>query len=175
VQKAGVAALNGPQDGVKVMLDEYRRRRDALHGWLTANPAIKCVKPRGAFYLFPDISELLGGEVKTSSEFAQRLIEQEHVALTPGEGFDAPGYLRISYATSMEQLREGGDADPEAGGEYSAQSERRSLTTGHGDTKTPSETGTINLRGLRASVVRDVNGASISYEHRFRTEGNRRT
>jgi aspartate aminotransferase len=107
VQKAGVAALNGPQDGVTVMLDEYRRRRDAIHGWLTANPAIKCVKPRGAFYLFPDISELLGGEVKTSAEFAQRLIEQEHVALTPGEGFDAPGYLRISYATSMEQLREG--------------------------------------------------------------------
>jgi aspartate aminotransferase len=107
VQKAGVVALNGPQDGVKVMLDEYRRRRDAIHGWLTANPAIKCVKPRGAFYLFPDISELLGGEVKSSAEFAQRLIEQEHVALTPGEGFDAPGYLRISYATSMDQLREG--------------------------------------------------------------------
>ena len=107
VQKAGVVALNGPQEGVKVMLDEYRRRRDAIHGWLTANPAIKCVKPRGAFYLFPDISELLGAEVRTSSEFAQRLIEQEHVALTPGEGFDAPGYLRISYATSMDQLREG--------------------------------------------------------------------
>jgi aspartate aminotransferase len=107
VQKAGVVALNGPQDGVKVMLDEYRRRRDAIHGWLTANPAIKCVKPRGAFYLFPDISELLGGELKTSSDFAQRLIEQEHVALTSGEGFDAPGYLRISYATSMDQLREG--------------------------------------------------------------------
>jgi aspartate aminotransferase len=107
VQKAGVVALNGPQDGVKVMLDEYRRRRDAIHGWLTANPAIKCVKPRGAFYLFPDVSELLGGEVKSSSDFAQKLIEQEHVALTPGEGFDAPGYLRISYATSMEQLREG--------------------------------------------------------------------
>jgi aspartate aminotransferase len=107
VQKAGVVALNGPQEGVKVMLDEYRRRRDAIHGWLTANPAIKCVKPRGAFYLFPDISELLGGEVKTSADFAQRLIEREHVALTPGEGFDAPGYLRISYATSMDQLHEG--------------------------------------------------------------------
>jgi aspartate aminotransferase len=107
VQRAGVVALNGPQDGVKVMLDEYRRRRDAIHGWLTANPAIKCVKPRGAFYLFPDISELLGGQVKTSADFAQRLIEQEHVALTPGEGFDAPGYLRISYATSMDQLRDG--------------------------------------------------------------------
>jgi aspartate aminotransferase len=56
VQKGGVVALNGPQEGVKVMLDEYRRRRDAIHGWLTANPGIKCVKPRGAFYLFPDIS-----------------------------------------------------------------------------------------------------------------------
>ena len=107
VQKAAVVALNGPQDGVKVMLDEYRRRRDAIHGWLTANPAIKCVKPRGAFYLFPDISELLAGDVRTSADFAQGLIEKEHVAVTPGEGFDAPGYLRISYATSMEQLREG--------------------------------------------------------------------
>ena len=107
VQKGAVVALNGPQDGVKVMLDEYRRRRDAIHGWLTANPAIKCVKPRGAFYLFPDISELLAGEVRTSADFAQGLIEKEHVAVTPGEGFDAPGYLRISYATSMEQLREG--------------------------------------------------------------------
>jgi len=107
VQKAGVAALNGPQDNVKVTLDEYRRRRDAIHGWLTAHPGIKCVKPRGAFYLFPDISELLTAEVPTSADFAQGLIEKEHVAVTPGEGFDAPGYLRISYATSMEQLREG--------------------------------------------------------------------
>jgi aspartate aminotransferase len=107
VQKAAVAALNGPQDGVTVMLDEYRRRRDAIHGWLTARPGIKCVKPRGAFYLFPDISELLAGDVRTSADFAQGLIEKEHVAVTPGEGFDAPGYLRISYATSMEQLREG--------------------------------------------------------------------
>ena len=107
VQKGGVVALNGPQEGVKVMLDEYRRRRDAIHEWLTANPAIKCVKPRGAFYLFPDISDLLGGDVLTSADFAQGLIEKEHVAVTPGEGFDAPGYLRISYATSMEQLREG--------------------------------------------------------------------
>ena len=65
------------------------------------------MKPSGAFYLFPDISELLGGEVTTSADFAQGLIEKEHVAVTPGEGFDAPGYLRISYATSMEQLREG--------------------------------------------------------------------
>ncbi len=107
VQKAGVVALNGPQEGVTEMLNEYRRRRDAIHGWLTAHPGIKCVKPRGAFYLFPDISDLLAGSVRSSADFAQGLIEKEHVAVTPGEGFDAPGYLRISYATSMEQLREG--------------------------------------------------------------------
>ena len=90
------------------MLNEYRKRRDNIHAWLTAHPGIKCVKPNGAFYLFPDISALLSPDgVKTSAEFAQALLEKEHVAVTPGEGFDAPGYLRISYATSMEQLREG--------------------------------------------------------------------
>jgi aspartate aminotransferase len=90
-------------------LTEYRTRRDAIHGWLTAHPGIKCVKPSGAFYLFPDISGVLSpdGPVKTSADFAQGLLEKEYVVVTPGEGFDAPGYLRISYATSMEQLREG--------------------------------------------------------------------
>ena len=107
-QKAVLAALTHSQDAVAVMLNEYRERRDNLHGWLTANPLIKCVKPRGAFYLFPDISGLLGSDrPKTSAEFAEALLEKEHVAVTAGEGFDAPGYLRISYATSMEQLREG--------------------------------------------------------------------
>jgi aspartate aminotransferase len=107
-QKAVLAALTHSQDAVAVMLNEYRTRRDNLHGWLTANPLIKCVKPRGAFYLFPDISGLLGADgLKTSAEFAEALLEKEHVAVTAGEGFDAPGYLRISYATSMDQLREG--------------------------------------------------------------------
>jgi aspartate aminotransferase len=107
-QKAALAALTGPQDAVKTMLDEYRRRRDSIHAWLTANPGIQCVKPSGAFYLFPNVSGLLSPDgVKTSMEFAQQLLEKEFVVVTPGEAFDAPGYLRISYATSMEQLREG--------------------------------------------------------------------
>ncbi len=90
------------------MLDEYRQRRDNIHEWLTAHPGIQCVKPKGAFYLFPNISGLLSpGGVATSTDFAQGLLEKEHVVVTPGEAFDAPGYLRISYATSMEQLREG--------------------------------------------------------------------
>ncbi|MDA1185682.1 MAG: pyridoxal phosphate-dependent aminotransferase [Acidobacteria bacterium] len=107
-QKAALAAISGPQDGVTLMLNEYRVRRDNIHAWLTAHPGIQCVKPKGAFYLFPDISGLLSPDgLKTSTDFAQALLEKEHVVVTPGEGFDAPGYVRISYATSMEALREG--------------------------------------------------------------------
>jgi aspartate aminotransferase len=107
-QKAALAAIKGPQDAVFEMLDEYRRRRDNIHAWLTGHSGIRCSKPQGAFYLFPDVSALLSPEgVRTSAEFAQALIEREQVVVVPGEGFDAPGYVRISYATSMERLREG--------------------------------------------------------------------
>lgn len=107
-QKAALAAFTGPQDVVTRMRDEYHRRRDAIHGWLTAHAGLSCVKPSGAFYLFPDVTRLLSpAGVPTSAAFAERLLEQERVVVTPGEAFDAPGYLRISYATSMEQLREG--------------------------------------------------------------------
>ena len=106
--RAVIAAYNTLSRRVTAMLDEYRKRRDSIHAWLTAIPGIQCVKPKGAFYLFPNISGLLSPDgVRTSAEFAQKLIEQEHVVVTPGEAFDAPGYLRISYATSMEALREG--------------------------------------------------------------------
>jgi len=107
-QKAVVAALTGPQDCVTTMLDEYRARRDQMTRWLAEEPRIRLVTPAGAFYLFPDISELLSPDgIRTSADFAQALLDQSRVALTAGEGFDAPGFLRISYATSMERLREG--------------------------------------------------------------------
>lgn len=105
-QKAAIAALTGPQGDVTRMLEEYRVRRDNTHAWLTAHPAIKCVKPRGAFYLFPDLTGLLSPEIPTTGVFAERLLEEAHVALTPGEAFDAPGHVRISYATSMKNLEE---------------------------------------------------------------------
>jgi aspartate aminotransferase len=107
-QKAVVAALTGSQAPVRAMLDEYRKRRDSLYQWLTADPRIRCRKPAGAFYLFVDIGDALSIEgIRTSTEFAQALLDEVRVAVTPGEAFDAPGFIRISYATSMETLREG--------------------------------------------------------------------
>ena len=109
-QKAGIAALTGPQDGVTAMLNEYRKRRDAVHGWLTSDPRIVCVKPGGAFYLFPYVAGLLSPNGLTSSgEFCEALLKDVAVAVTPGEGFDAPGYFRLSYATSIERRKEGAD------------------------------------------------------------------
>jgi len=107
-QKAVEAALRGPQDCITDMLDEYRRRRDQLCQWLAAEPRIRLTRPAGAFYLFPDVSELLSPEgIRTSAELATALLNEARVALTPGEAFDAPGFLRISYATSMKELERG--------------------------------------------------------------------
>ena len=109
-QKAGIAALTGPQDDVTKMLNEYRKRRDAVHGWLTADPRFVCLKPGGAFYLFPYVADLLSPTgIKSSGELAEALLKDVSVAVTPGEGFDSPGFFRLSYATSIERLREGVD------------------------------------------------------------------
>ena len=107
-QKAAIAALTGSQAPVTAMLDEYRVRRDALHAWLTADPRLRCRKPAGAFYMFVDIGDLLSLDgYRTSAAFVDALLEEARVAVTPGEAFDAPGFIRISYATSMDNLREG--------------------------------------------------------------------
>ncbi|HEY2431130.1 MAG TPA: pyridoxal phosphate-dependent aminotransferase [Vicinamibacterales bacterium] len=107
-QRAAEAALRGPQGCVTEMLDEYRRRRDQLSIWLSADPRMRMVKPAGAFYMFPDVSEFLSPDgIRTSGELAAALLSEAHVALTPGEAFDAPGFLRISYATSLKELERG--------------------------------------------------------------------
>jgi len=107
-QKAAVAALLGSQAPVTAMLDEYRKRRDRLHAWLAADPRLRCRKPAGAFYMFVDIGDVLSTEgFRTSLDFADALLDESRVAVTPGEAFDAPGTIRISYATSMENLEEG--------------------------------------------------------------------
>jgi aspartate aminotransferase len=107
-QKAVIAALNGSQEPVTMMLNEYRKRRDNLHAWLTADPRIHCTRPAGAFYLFPDLREVMvAAGFANTNELAQALLDESRVAVTPGEAFEAPGFVRMSYATSMENLREG--------------------------------------------------------------------
>jgi aspartate aminotransferase len=107
-QKAAVAALVGPQSCVTEMLEEYRHRRDQVCEWLAAEPRIRLVKPSGAFYLFPDVSDFLSPDgIRTTAALAQALLDEVRVAITPGEAFDAPGFLRLSYATSLDELRRG--------------------------------------------------------------------
>jgi aspartate aminotransferase len=106
-QLGAVTALNGPQEFVGELLAEYRRRRDLVHSALLAIPGVTCVEPQGGFYAFPNLSRYLGREIPTTLELGRRLLEDKHVAVVPGEGFGAPGYVRISFARPLEELREG--------------------------------------------------------------------
>jgi aspartate aminotransferase len=109
-QWAAIEALNGPQESVALMLAEYTKRRAWLLKALREIPGITCNEPEGAFYAFPDLRGCLlrsEGSIRTSGEFAQRLLEEEQTVVTDGEGFGADGYVRISYATSMKQLEDG--------------------------------------------------------------------
>ena len=106
-QWAAVEALTGPQESVGVMLAEYTRRRAWLLKALREIPGIKCGEPEGAFYAFPDVRGCLQRDLKTSGDFAQKLLDEEHTVVTDGAGFGAEGFVRISYATSMDQIQEG--------------------------------------------------------------------
>jgi len=107
-QKAAVAALTGPQQCVTDMLNEYQERRDQVLEWLAEEPRLRCAVPQGAFYLFPDVSDFLSPDgIRTSMDFADKLLKDEHVVTTAGEAFDSPGFIRLSYATSLDRLREG--------------------------------------------------------------------
>lgn len=106
-QAAAVEALNGPQESVATMLAEYTRRREWLLAALKEIPGLRCAEPEGAFYAFPDVRGCLKGPLHTSGDFANELLEKEQTVVTDGAGFGADGYIRISYATSLERLKEG--------------------------------------------------------------------
>ena len=107
-QRAGVVALTESQECVRRMRDEYLMRRDWMIEQIRQDSRISCAVPGGAFYIFPDISQLLSpSRLRTSMEFTAALLQDGRLAVTPGEAFDAPGFLRISYAASMNQLKEG--------------------------------------------------------------------
>ncbi|HSD80928.1 MAG TPA: pyridoxal phosphate-dependent aminotransferase [Solirubrobacteraceae bacterium] len=105
VQRAGIAALNGPQDGVAAMLAELRARRDLVVAGLAALPGVSCRVPHGAFYAFPNVEAL----PLAADALAGRLLEEAGVALLSGTAFGAAGegHLRLSYATSRARLAEG--------------------------------------------------------------------
>ena len=106
-QYAALAALTGPMDSLPVMLAEYARRRARILAGLSAIPGVSCTEPSGAFYAFPDVSAHLVDRSGDSTALARHLLEREQVAVVPGDAFGAPGYLRISYATSIDRIEEG--------------------------------------------------------------------
>jgi aspartate aminotransferase len=106
-QYAALAAMTGPMDSVPVMLSEYARRRERVVAGLRAIPGVTCTAPHGAFYVFPNISAHYNAQMPNDMVVAKLLLEREHVAVVPGEAFGAPGFLRLSYATSMDRIDEG--------------------------------------------------------------------
>jgi aspartate aminotransferase len=108
VQKAAVAALKGPQDCVAEMRRDYIRLRDQVLAGLAAINGIKCARPEGAFYVYPNISAFLGRDgINSPADFARKLLHEAHVATVPGEGFGTNEHVRISYATSQKELDRG--------------------------------------------------------------------
>lgn len=103
-QRAGLAALRGPQDAVDRMVAEFRRRRDAVVAGLNSLPGVRCAVPAGAFYVFPNVTET----GRSASELARELLEQAGVAVLAGTAFGryGEGYLRLSFANSLENLLE---------------------------------------------------------------------
>jgi len=107
-QWAAVEALKGPQDFLQVMLEEFDRRRKFLVEELNSIEGISCLMPQGAFYAFPNVSAVIGKKhITNSMDLAMYLLEEAMAALVPGSAFGSEGYIRMSYATSMENLQKG--------------------------------------------------------------------
>ena len=106
-QFGAVEALSGPQDFVRDLVDEYRTRRDLVVSALAAIPGVSCRLPAGAFYAFPDIRKRLSKSMPDALTFASRLLDERGVAVVAGEGFGCPGFIRLSFARSQDELRRG--------------------------------------------------------------------
>ena len=111
-QKAAVAALNGPQDFVSLMVREFVKRRDLFVAGLRGIQGVTCFNPKGAFYVFPSFKGLVGSaykgkKVRSVAQWTDILLEDFHVAVVPGSEFGKEGHLRLSFATSMEVIEKG--------------------------------------------------------------------
>jgi aspartate aminotransferase len=107
VQVAAARALRGSQRMVHDLAAEYRRRMEAVQPELDSLPGVECPESEGGFYLFPRVASHLSRAVPDTVALASRLLEEQGVAVVAGEGFGAPGHLRVSLATSLEDLKEG--------------------------------------------------------------------
>jgi aspartate aminotransferase len=118
-QKAAVEALTGPQDFISTMLAEFDSRRRFLISQLNSIPGVRCLTPTGAFYAFPNTSSFYGRsagnrQIASSSDLALYLLEKANVALVPGGAFGDDHFIRLSYATSLEEIKKGVDRIREA-------------------------------------------------------------
>jgi aspartate aminotransferase len=109
-QKAAIEAISGPQDSITTMLAEFRKRRDYTLERLRAIPGVSAQTPQGAFYAYPNIGGVFGKSgINSPMEFASRLLAEKFVTVVPGEAFGTNHHVRISYATSMDELKKGLD------------------------------------------------------------------
>ena len=111
-QMATIEALTGPQDELEEMRREFDERRKYIVKALNEIPGITCREPKGAFYVFPDISSFIGKtfkgqKIENDDTFAKLLLDNYYVVAVPGSSFGAPGFLRFSYATSLENIKNG--------------------------------------------------------------------
>lgn len=108
VQKAALAAVTGPQDCVGEFKAEYIKLRDIAVKGLCEIPGIRCTKPDGAFYVYPNVTNFFGRQgIKTAADISKRLLHEAHVVTVPGEGFGTKEHIRLSYAVSEHELRRG--------------------------------------------------------------------
>jgi aspartate/methionine/tyrosine aminotransferase len=111
-QRAAIAALEADLSAVETMREAFDRRRRLMVGMLTEIDGVVCPEPHGAFYAYPSVKGVLGREIAgrtpaTSAELAELILDEVEVAVVPGEAFGTPGYLRLSYALSDDDLVEG--------------------------------------------------------------------
>ncbi len=111
-QKAALAALNGPQDCVKEMRIAFDKRRKYMYEQITAIPHLHALEPQGTFYMFVSVKEAIGktfngSKISSSDDFSTLLLENQKVAVVPGTGFGASNFIRLSFATSMDNIVEG--------------------------------------------------------------------
>ncbi len=106
-QYGGIAAIQDEGKFPAMMKKEFQKRRDYIVDRLNSIEGINCNKPEGAFYVFPNIKSFIKGDIKNDIEFASYLLEEAQVAVVPGSAFGKEGYMRLSYATSLENIKEG--------------------------------------------------------------------